>query len=143
MKHLVFLTLVAVLLFTGPAFAQATPTADLITIEGKITVEKDKDGKTIASVKSGLVDLVLADTPALQELLKVEKLAEKQFALEGEKKSADTGPDTFVISSFKEMAQEAACDSKDHDHSGHNHGQAPAPKTGDAHEHSPGDGHKH
>lgn len=112
----VLVAIMVVLLMAGAAFAQETqPNSDLITVEGKIVLEKSVDGKDIAKVKSGLIDMVLVDNDVLQALLKVEKVFEKAFILEGKKVlAADGVTETFVISSFEE-------DAHDHDHDDHGH----------------------
>jgi len=106
-------TLFVVLLAVGlvcPLLAQdkpaPTPKTDLVKLEGKILVEKDKAGKEIAKIKTADAELVLLDCDKLKELLKVEKLAEKTFVLEGEKAKDKNGKETgFMIKSFEEKKE--------------------------------------
>lgn len=108
----------------GAAFAQeGQKLPALITIEGKIVLEKTAEGKDLTKVVAGLVELVLVDNAVLQELLKTEKVTEKVFVLEGEKITAADGvTETFVISAFKEAVQAPAVDHSGHDHGTGGHG---------------------
>ncbi len=122
----VLLGILVVLLMAGAAFAQETQKLPaLITVEGKIVMEKTAEGKDLVKVVAGLVELVLVDNTALQDLLKTDKVTEKVFVLEGEKvTAADGATETFVITSFKEAVQAPVLDSHGHDHGshdGHNH----------------------
>lgn len=101
-----------------PAPAQVAPA--LVSVEGQIVLEKTADGKDVVKVKAGLVEMVLEDGPVVQELLKVEKLAEKVFVLEGEKVlAADGVTETFKVASFKEAVKAPAADDHGHDHGDH------------------------
>lgn len=134
MKKFLF-GLLVVLMFNGVAFAQdaqPVPAAQpepaqvapaLVSVEGQIVLEKTTDGKDVVKVKAGLVEMILEDVPVVQELLKIEKLAEKVFVLEGEKVlAADGVTETFKVASFKEAVKAPASDDHGHDHSGHDHG---------------------
>lgn len=117
MKNVLFGVLVVILLI-GAAYAQDSVKPTLITIEGKIVLEKNAEGKDVASIKAGLVDMLLIDCPKLQELLQIEKVSEKIFVLRGEKvTNAEGETEGFKLHSFKEAAP-PAFDA----HQGHGHG---------------------
>lgn len=123
MKNVLFGILV-VLLLAGAAFAQeGQELPDLLTVEGRIVIEKSAEGKDLVKVNAGLVELVLQDNAVLRELLKTDKVTEKVFVLEGEKiVAADGETEIFVISSFREAAQAPVVDDHGHGHGGHDHG---------------------
>lgn len=122
MKKFLFGLLVTIL-FAGVVFAQdAQSDTSLVTVEGQIVLEKSADGKALVKIKAGLVEMILEDGSVVQELLKVEKLTEKVFMLEGEKLlAADGVTETFKVSSFKEVVKTPAVDDHGHDHGAHGH----------------------
>ncbi len=71
-------------------------------VEGKILAEKD-----VTKLKTADAELVLLACDKLTELLKVEKVAEKTFVLEGEKVAGKDGKEGFMIKSFEEKKEEA------------------------------------
>ena len=93
--------------------AAPAPAADAavapVKLEGKIIVAKDAEGKETASIKTADAELALLPCDKLTELLKVEKVAEKTFVLEGEKAKDKDGKETgFMIKNFEEKKADAA-----------------------------------
>lgn len=85
----------------------AAPAADakapaVAKIEGKVVV-----GKDASTFKTADAELALLPCDKLTELLKVEKVADKTFVLEGEKVAAKDGKsEGFMIKGFEEKKEE-------------------------------------
>lgn len=128
MQRILFIVVLS-LAFVFPSWAQEAKKADNVQITGHVLVEKDKDGKSIVQVKSddGTVIQLVGDK--LPELLKIEKLSEKEFVFSGEKLPAKDGaPETLLVKDFFEVEA---------DHTGHGHDN----KEVDEHNHAPGEKH--
>ncbi len=96
--------------------APVAPAADAavapapVKLEGKVIVVKGENGAPDAvSFKTADAELTLLPGDKLAELLKVEKVAELTFVLEGEKVAAKDGKsEGFMIKSFEEKKADAA-----------------------------------
>jgi len=123
MKRALILSLM-VASFALPVFAQdaaapapaAAPAADAaatpapVKLEGKVVVVKGENGAPdTVTFKTADAELTLLPGDKLAELLKVEKVAELTFVLEGEKVAAKDGKsEGFMIKSFEEKKADAA-----------------------------------
>ncbi|MFZ2958434.1 MAG: hypothetical protein WA705_16225 [Candidatus Ozemobacteraceae bacterium] len=94
--------------------APAVPAADAavvpapVKLEGMIIVT-EKDAVKSAVIKTADAEIALLPGDKLNELLKIEKVADKTFVLEGEKVSAKDGKaEGFMIKSFEEKKADAA-----------------------------------
>lgn len=90
------------------ADAAATPAP--VKLEGKVVVVKGENGAPdTVTFKTADAELTLLPGDKLNELLKVEKVAELTFVLEGEKVAAKDGKsEGFMIKSFEEKKADAA-----------------------------------
>ncbi|MBF0498500.1 MAG: hypothetical protein HQM09_00070 [Candidatus Riflebacteria bacterium] len=83
----------------------AAPAA--VKLEGKIIVTEKEKIKTVV-IKTADAEITLLPSDKLTDLLKVEKLAEKTFVLEGEKIVGKDKVEGFMIKSFEEKKADAA-----------------------------------
>lgn len=98
------------------ADATVAPAADAavapapVKLEGKVVVVKGEAGAPdTVTFKTADAELTLLPGDKLNELLKVEKVAELTFVLEGEKVAAKDGKsEGFMIKSFEEKKADAA-----------------------------------
>lgn len=132
MQRILFIIVLS-LAFVFPSWAQEAKKADNVQITGHVLVEKDKDGQSVVKVKSddGTVIQLVGDK--LPELLKIEKLSEKEFVFSGEKQPAKDGaPETFLLKDFFEVEA---------DHTGHDHNTSKESDDHKGHNHAPGEKH--
>ena len=90
--------------------ADATVAPAPVKLEGKVVVVKGENGAPdVVTFKTADAELTLLPGDKLNELLKVEKVAELTFVLEGEKVAAKDGKsEGFMIKSFEEKKADAA-----------------------------------